>query len=84
MTDDMPKIDKGVPIPHIHSKIVRPRFSDMTDGDSYFLPGATPNTILAIRNEAQRVNIGCSARTVTENGVKGVRIWRITKAESAK
>lgn len=76
------KIDKGVPMPGgkgINGTSKYP-FRDMEVGDSAFFAGSGPSG--AEKNSADmwaKYNKnGCrfASRTVTENGVKGVRIWR--------
>ena len=53
-------------------------FTRMEVGDSFFVNGKTSNTLLNAsyyysRNSGKKF----TTRTVTENGVKGARIWRI-------
>ena len=73
------KVESGVPMPQGHGKrrADRPRLSDMKVGDSYFLPNKTHANAAAIRMESRADRIPIAARTVTENGVKGLRVWRV-------
>ena len=72
------KIDVGVPISKITSgrKPTKFPFTDMEVGDSVFVPEAKPNSSYAsaaTRNYSPHKFI---QRTVIEDGVKGLRIWR--------
>ena len=74
------KIDKGVPIPKIdglgrHHKYP---WHDLNVGDSFFVPNATTRRFCSSVNRIQKtLGISMKCRTVTENDIKGVRIWRI-------
>ena len=74
------KIDKDFPIPEMHGgRWSKWPWRDMKIGDSFFMPG---KTIIKASREAwaahHRINMKFACRTVTENGVKGVRIWRVS------
>ncbi len=81
----MYEIEKGVPLPEGAGKERQKYpFGEMRPGDSFFVPGgATVNAhgnksaYSAASNYGRAHGWKFSARTVTENGVKGVRIWRI-------
>lgn len=71
------KIDKNVALPTSGANAKYP-FADLSIGDSFFAPGRTSAQISPCTAHAQRERGGkFTARTVTENGVKGVRVWRI-------
>lgn len=72
------QIDKDVPLP-------RPAgypFSQMKAGDSVFFPCAHRKSALSslrVKIRLSALNAGASVvtRTVTENGIAGVRAWRL-------
>ena len=73
------KVDKGIPIPERRRGPGAPEkypWREMAVGDSFFVPGITSakfgGTPLSMRN-AGRV---FARRSWTEDGVKGVRVWR--------
>lgn len=74
------KIDKGVPLPEPSKrgpKHVYP-WEKLQVGDSFFVPGKKTNTFGGqLTRFKKSAGIKCVIRTVTENNVKGVRIWRI-------
>lgn len=80
MTSEI-KIDKGVPVPS-RGGGRRPKYpwARMEVGDSIFEPGVCQNTIAGIargwrnRNAPDQMH---RTKIVTENGVRGVRVWRI-------
>lgn len=70
------KIEKSIPIPTPRYGFgVRKHnypFADLQVGDSFFVPG-----VKNLLGYAPKDAKGClTTRTVTENGVKGQRIWR--------
>lgn len=67
------KIDKGIPAPD-RSRAKYP-LAAMELGDSFFVPGKTAALVGA--SFARHAPKKFAARGVTENGVKGVRVWRI-------
>lgn len=75
------KIDKGIPIPPNPSG--RPTGSkyplrDMQVGDSFFVANTTSQRVCGtMGNLSKRVGIKVAIRKVTENGVAGVRVWRV-------
>lgn len=75
------QIDKNVPVPSdIAGRGKRSIFADMVPGDSIFFPNDNITTIVSragawVRNSKNGWKF--TSRTVTENGVKGVRCWRI-------
>ena len=73
------KIDKGVPLPPSNrgrSKSSPWRTFDV--GDSTFIVGKRPNTIGGLFTKVQKeLDWKFTLRTVTEDGVRGVRVWRI-------
>ena len=82
----MIKIDKGVPIPFHPGHGRRSPFpwEDMKPEDSFFAPGycvaPTPG-MLQLTTLAGRKYIPGSQwtmRSVVENGVAGVRVWRVS------
>lgn len=73
------KVEKGVPLPSSHGGPLYP-WADLDVGDSFFVAGKSSssiNTSLTWANRKAPVQRFVS-RTVTENGVKGVRVWRVS------
>lgn len=47
-------------------------------GTSVFIPALDPKyTADAVKKEAKENNVGVMTRIVVENGVLGVRVWRV-------
>ena len=80
-------IDRDIPLPVARTAGARkPRpskypFRDMQPGDSAFFPGKHSGdrhhpAYMSARNFVKRYGWRMSLRSVEENGVKGVRIWR--------
>ena len=67
-------IEKGIPIPQRKIDAKYP-FREMQVGDSFFTSG-TPASYFSLHIRLLRPK-KFSCRTVVENGVKGLRIWRI-------
>lgn len=61
-------------------------FADMSQGDSFFAPGVTASGLISsgrgylLRHPRPGYRFVC--RTVTENGVKGARIWLVKDGRS--
>lgn len=74
------KIEKNVPMPPRLSNPGKYPWRQMEVGDSFFAPGWTAGRF---NNNIQRVRLAVlpdskwKCRTVTENGIEGVRVWRI-------
>lgn len=74
---DAPKIEKNIPIPqHGNNKYHFGLLESV--GDSRFYAGADSIIRSAADNWSMRKNIKLVAKKVTENGVVGHRIWRIS------
>jgi hypothetical protein len=72
-------IESNIPIPPRGdgSRETYP-FSKMAVGDSFFAPGATTQKLAgSFSTQRRRYGRKFSVRTLTENGVKGVRVWRV-------
>lgn len=73
-------IDKGVPLP---PSARSPRASkyplrDMDVGDSFFVPGVPVRNLSGrLINPARRLGYKVATRSWSENGVAGVRVWRV-------
>ncbi len=65
-------IEKGLPTPN--KRLTRYPFAGMEVGDSFFAPLTLAASILtsARRHHPKRF----TTRSVVENGVRGVRVWR--------
>lgn len=77
----MVKIDKGFPIPKRGQRVIavyKYPFSKMQVGDSFFTPTSRPNNMYTIAHRAAKIfNHKYTCRSVVEDEVAGVRIWRI-------
>ena len=75
------KIDKDVPCPPKQRGGGRPPqypFAELEVGDSFFAPGTTTKTFGGtVSNTRRRLGITLVTRTVEEDGVSGVRVWRV-------
>ena len=73
-------IDKNVPAPAVVSLGAPAKYPwrAMDVGDSFFVPGNKASAMTsAAAMTARRLGCKYTTRTVTENGVKGVRVWRV-------
>lgn len=77
------EVSSNIPLPDFtkrRRKAGKYPFASMNVGDSFFAPGKNSGCMSAnarmwgLRNN-RTIKVTC--RTVTENGVKGVRVWRI-------
>ena len=76
------EIDKGVPVPDDAGTagVKKYPWAEMADGDSFFVPvleGQTATQVQASIVSSSRKVCRRVTRTVTENGVLGVRAWRV-------
>jgi hypothetical protein len=74
------KIEKDIPVPQLMTKPVSGLYHKMEVGDSIFIPkGARDIGVLRAYASGWKKATGFSfsTRKVTENGVVGVRIWRV-------
>lgn len=79
MSEQYP-IDKTIPVPNVWNRHddrspLGGALSKLEVGDSVFAAGKTHRTVSGFF--IQRRPKKFAARTVTENGVKGLRIWRV-------
>lgn len=74
------KIDKHVPLPIGYGNKPKYPFHDMSVGDSFFTEALLTNlTSILNQQRVRRKNpvVGqFTMRTVVEDGIKGVRVWR--------
>lgn len=73
-------VDQGVPIPDSRFQWfggTRYPFKQMEVGDSFFVPGKTIQDLKGPLNYASCDCRRFTTRRVTENGITGLRIWRI-------
>lgn len=72
------KIEKGVPIPAPSRReyVSKYPWRRLEVGDSFFAADKLISS-MGIDNMRKKSGFNFTARTVTENGVKGVRVWRI-------
>jgi len=72
-------IASGLPIPETRQGApCKYPWDKLAVGDSFFIPGKTSQTISPARQSAEHTRgTKYASRTVEENGVRGVRVWRI-------
>lgn len=73
------KVDKNIPLP-LNSGSGGPSkypWCDMEVGDSFFAPSTTKTMAGSIAARGKKYGEKHTIRAVTENSVKGVRVWRI-------
>lgn len=75
----IPTIENTIPIPHPYRGPSKYPFPYMNVGDSFFI--ASPRTTVQNAAKTWRLNndrsIRFVLRSMTENGVEGVRVWRV-------
>lgn len=83
----MTKFDKGIPIPKGRGTTGSGLYVGMEVGDSFFRP--LPDGLTMEKHQTRTINSASSwgrrqsprqkftTRAVEENGVKGIRVWRI-------
>lgn len=73
------KVEKGIPLPAAGSGVAKYPLADMEIGDSFFTPtegkGNAMNRVATVSRLHKPKKF--THRTREENGVKGVRCWRI-------
>ena len=74
------KIDKGVPLLDRQRKNTVYPWAAMEPGDSFFVAGAAQPSISSCAGAVSRRRSGWrfATRKVTEGGVAGVRVWRVS------
>lgn len=69
-------VDRNIPLPQVRVGRLYP-FEDMQIGDSFFvIDGSVVRIHAAARQFNKRMRFTC--RTRIEDGVRGVRVWRIS------
>ena len=72
------KIEKGIPISSAGGhRAKKYPFLEMTVGDSVFIHAKITDLSGSVWWAQHKLGGKFSKRSVTENGVKGVRVWRI-------
>ena len=71
------KIDKNVPLPKLRSPLNKYPWADMQVGDSFFIPQDPATVRASLYSCTKWARIKIATRRVTENGVEGIRVWRI-------
>jgi len=69
------KIDKNVPIP-MGTRNLKYPLGSLEVGDSFFFETANTNSLGGVFSQHKPKKF--SVRTLTENGVKGIRVWRVS------
>jgi hypothetical protein len=71
------KIDKNIPMPIARNPYIKLPFDQMQIGDSFF----TEMSKFVLRNRmsiaSMKFNMRFTGRTVIEDGVQGIRVWRV-------
>lgn len=72
------KIDKDIPMPQPGGPNIKYRYSDMQIGDSFFVAGASRQTMVSSTQHWRRSHRDYQfvIAEITENGKIGVRVWR--------
>ena len=73
------QIDKNLPIPtKAGNRVSKYPWSSLEVGDSFFVAGTTVKTFAGVVANARKTrNLQLVTRTVDEDGVTGVRVWRV-------
>lgn len=71
-------IDKGVPVPPSNVSRRKYPFDAMEVGDSFFVAGRQHKVYGAINWHTKHSNKRFTTRKVVENGVAGIRVWRVS------
>lgn len=69
------QLDRNIPLPEQRANRIYP-FREMAVGDSFFAAEASIVKLHAAARKYSDIRVTC--RTRIENGVKGVRVWRIS------
>ena len=70
-------IDKDVPVPDKIKKYKYP-LREMEIGDSFFIPARVPSQMSSyISVSKSATGFEYTSRSVIEDGIKGVRVWRV-------
>lgn len=75
------RIDKGIPLPQDRRAYRKYQLGAMEPGDSFFVPHSKRYVIAAYTRVWSQRNGNTrkfTARAVTENGIPGVRVWRVS------
>ena len=74
------KVDNSIPIPKIRQGNKKYPWDEVKKkGDSFFVPldGDKINNLHNSLNSCARAHFKATVRRVTENGIRGIRVWRI-------
>ncbi len=73
------KIDKNIPFPSRNSWHAKYPFPEMEVGDSFFVPNKTTRDLCGTVAGWTKRHPGAkfTSRTVRENDIDGVRVWRV-------
>lgn len=75
------KVDHGIKLPLTHAANRKYPWDDLKIGDSFFVGGISQSNVrVPGMMAAARIGNGCkfTARKVTEKGIVGVRVWRVS------
>ncbi len=72
------QIQTNIPLPEDHrGGYYRYKWDEMGIGASFFVPEITIQSLSSAANRAaSRLDMKFTCRSVTEDGVEGVRVWR--------
>ena len=71
-----PQIDADIPLPSRRGNGSKYPFHLMTVGDSFFVPDVKGATLSNAAGHWRKRGFNFAVRMVTEDGVRGARIWR--------
>lgn len=70
-------VDDHIPLPNDIGRRAKYPWKEMAVGHSFFVPGMPDSIRKGLPSAAGRANIKIATRTVSENGVTGIRVWRV-------
>lgn len=72
------QIDDNVPLPETQTYRAKYPLREMSPGQSFFVPtGEAHRVQTAVSAMGRRSKLKFTTRQLTENGVAGVRVWRL-------
>jgi hypothetical protein len=74
MTQHEFKIEKNIPLPNVRDKSIASLLRQMEIGDSFFYPNGKHSFSGRFSSLRPKKFV---VRTVLENGIKGIRVWRV-------
>ncbi|MDE1867439.1 MAG: hypothetical protein KGI08_06995 [Thaumarchaeota archaeon] len=72
-------VEKDIPIPARRKRVKIYYWEKMEIGESKFFPGKTLKSIVGTYAPLRAEGFYFVARTVTEDSVEGIRVWRVSQ-----